>query len=1328
MSLSETRVFLEDLLVRFDPDIDLSDGSRAQADLIDPILARVGPDPFDEDIPTFILGRIRQVFPELAITEEDALRDTLIDPMRVLIEPLVREIKLIKLRSSLANIESLSDDEVDALMGNFFEARVSGGYAVGVVRIYFATPQTVSLTMVNQATTRSGLRFIPTRPQQITADQMLLNVEGSEYYFDINYTAENRGDEYNVEANQIISIANIPAATRITNLRRFRGGTPRETSVEFAARAQASQSDKTLTVERGIRKTLTEAFPALRQMFVVGFRDPEMQRDVIQGGSLGPIPVDDSFGPFSGLGVPEDDLDGDATTPLLNSPTGEFVSRLGSAGADPGHWYLTLTYTIMSGLVFKDTRVVEVISNTRVRLDHEIPVEVPAVSWALREKKLTITHIPGGIVLPDTADGVLEIKHDRVHIGGKTDVYVAGETEQASAQIRGLSDESPAARGLNAQTSATSTVLLHDLLPEAAARVESGWTLVLEEGVDAGSYQVLSITGVTVSLDQGMVGSQASLSWRLVSSITVDLTDPKSIKLDGADMVTAAGSSVVVTTGSSNFIDANVQAGDVLRLEGSEELAGDYTVEEVGAVTLRVAPPPSRTAGAVRYSLFTRSEAIQPPIVRVRGLELVDSGGAPTGTPVPYRDPVLAQSRAFQNEGAALSFDGRVIVGLVTRGIAEGTSFSVSGLTLDLRAHDPGRRWDTPTTDVSHTFSGVISATALAAEINTSVGFAGLVRAYVFQSGGLEYVGLGSYDFVTVMGGTALFALGLSIGMSNSSIRRLEFGATMLNVRMGDVLEVVGGPNSGRTARVAHSFGFYTVINTINGPLRDGEGLYDPMVFSPSVDVRARIGRPSVGSARVYFLSPTSAEFLYQETTFVAEGATRRLTYRPDPDNQRTVLPAPPLTELPRTGETGTGGSAFEFTDNEVDFFRLHVKPGDILEVLYRPIDGTAPLPSPADVSVGGKHLTLHLDQAPPIRVQFPYDMPRQAVVDYINEQVGAEIASLLGTGELRIQGKHQRIELSDVGPLDAALADLSLDTAPRTNEHPDAGGYIVSARLDAHRLTISSATSPWTPIRSFSGGHIEDTQYKIRRYVQRISSTEMNAQRDATGLYYADVELQSTAPGNEFNIDAEVEMEPAGHRSDGFRLHVENDVLSYSRAERVKAEISRTVLLVGSSDHPEEYVQLSQQNVQVNYDRSPLVDDIQSFVDSDFERVVCAELLVRHLLPHYVSLSWAYAGGGAEPDMQRALVEEIDSIEPRAQLEVNALAGVLRRRGALSVFTPDSEAPKGRRAPLLVVIHHDEQRRIRAVRAHDFVQATRAQRYMPGVLTLRRASPGGIR
>lgn len=1328
MSLSETRTFLEELVLKYDPDADVSAGSRAQAELIEPILERIGIDPFDEDIHVFVRERVRQSFPDLAITEADDLTDTIIDPMRVLFEPLVREIKLVKLRSSLANQASLSDAEVDSLMGNFFEARRAGGYAVGVVRAYFTTPQTISITQTQPGTTRSGLRFFPTRPQQITADQMLLNIEGSEYYFDINYTAENRGTEYNVEPGEVVSIANLPTASRVRNVRRFRGGVAREDSNTFTARTQRSLSDKTLTVERGISATLFENFPALRRLFVVGFRDPEMQRDVIKGGGLGPVPADDVLGHFYGSGTVIDDLDGDSTTGIFEGLTGNFVSRLGAVGSRPTNWYVTLMYDHLGTMVVVDARVLEVVSNKRLRTEHEIPVAgIGIFAWMLRERKLTITDIPGGITLPDTAAGELEIRTDEVHIGGKTDVYVAGETEEGTAQIDSLSDEEPIARGLDAQTNATDIVELNDVLN--FDDIEAGMSLLIEEGSDAGAYLIIEVipSGThptpphSVRLSTTMTGTQGNLSWRVIDEIDVELTDPKTVKIDGSDLLTAAGSDTVQTVSATNFLDVNVQEGDILEVIDVVG-GGEFTVTAVGALFLTVTPVLPRTLPGVAYRVFTRSEAVSTPVVRVGSLELLDSSGAPTGTIIPYRDPVLVRSNAFQNEGSGFPFDNIVKAGLVTGGVAS-LFVGVGGQTLTCDVYDPEDIWRGPIAappSPSVTFSAGPNLTPaqVAAEINANASFAAHgVRATVITYQSLSYVGIVSDKHVRVTGGSALPTLVLAVGDSNSDVVSMDTADTLpgSKVRRTDLMEFMSGNNVGTVARIITEPDPVTGIAILgSGPLgpEGSSRLYYNTSLRPDVGVRARAGRPSVGSARVFFLAPTSAEFDFRSTRFSTLVGDVVLGYIPDPENTRTILPAYPSTNLIDTGTTGVQ----LLTDTSENFLLGRIQPGDVLEIKYRPIVGTSPLTPPTAVPVSGLDLVLKLDSDPFITISFPFNMPRQDVVDYINERVGEDIASLNGTGRLVLKGSR-RIEIDSVASA-AILPVLFISTYD--TEHPNRGEYII-IDVALTSLTISADTP-------LVGAPVSDTHYRIKRYLQRISSTEMNLNLDSSGLYYADVQMVSLAPGDLNNIGSGVDMVVTGHRSDGYRLTTDNEATSYSRAEVLRAQISPSILLVGSSDSPEEYVQLAQQSVQVVYDRSQVADDVQSFCDSDFQRVVCEEILVRHLLPHYVSLSWSYASGSSEPEMLRAITDLLDELEPGDEFEVGDVVDTLRRRGATSVFTPDTSALSGRAAPLFVVVHHELDRRVRALIVKDFVDTNRTQRFIPGTITLRRISPGGIR
>lgn len=1319
MSITDTRVFLTDLLLRFDPDMDLSEGSRAVTELIEPILARIGGDPFEEDLEDFIRSRIQQARPDLAITEADELTDLLIDPMRVLLEPITREIQLVKLRTSLNNLEALSDDEVDALMGNFFQARKAGGFATGTVRAYFGAPQSVSATLVQIAQSKSGLRFVVPRPQSITADQMLLNIEGAEYYFDIAYIAEARGDEYNIERGEINSIANLPSATRIINLRRFSGGVHRETSREYVARVQQGTSDKTLTTAPGLHAVLTESFPTLRQLYEVGYGDPEMQRDVLRGGGLGPIPANDNLGPFYGLGSPIDDLDADTTTNILEAVNGHFIARVAGVGAPVSDWHVTITYSQAGELLVRDVPILEVLSDTRARLALEMPLSLAqnTVTWMLRKRELTLSGVPGGIVLPDKPEGTVSLPTNEVHVGGKTDVFVAGEVEQATAQIFGMTDEAPLARGFRAQTQggtagAEDFVLLPDLDAAALARVAPGMSLVLSEGADVGAYRILEVLSSPsrVRVDVAMTGTQANLIWKIVDEIDLDLIEPKDVLLEGTDLVLSAGSGVVITSQGTNFQSAGARAGDVLYIE-HVDYGGDYRVTGVNAFSLTVEPTAPRSLSGLKYVLSRRSEGLQTPVLRVRALELLDSTGAPTGTTIPYRDPVLVRSMAFQNEGAGHLYDGPAFFGIVSRNGFTGT-VNLGGATFVFTTRDPGRAWAPTSAPTTFTFPVHGTVETLVDRINRSPAMISAgVRAVALRYAGNDYLGLTSQRLVTITGGSALSILGWDIGLTNAHVRGTQ-SLGYLKVRRGDLLEAVGGNNGGLGVRAIADPDAYDRVFVGTGPLGPPGtlGLYDNAVLSPDAGGRVRIGRPSVGSARCYFLEPTSIEFSYASTRLTATVGGQTPVYRPDPENTRVLIPPPPRTDLPNTG-TLTDTRTLE--DPNADFLLYGVREGDLIDVLYQPITGTAPLPAAGTLAVGGTTLFVQQDNDPFIEVAFPYAMTRDQIVSYINTQVGATIASI--ANDRLVLQSSRRLVLS---PGSTAMTVLALGMF--TTDHPARGTYVVQF-VGRTGLTVASITP-------FPGAGATNTHYRVRRYAQRVTSTEMNLQQDASGLYFADVEAVSLVPGELYNIGTDVELDITGYKSDGYRLVAENPVLSFSRAEGLRAELSRTLLLVGASDNPEDYVQLNLQNLQVSYDRSPLVDEVQSFVGSRYRRVLTQDILVRHLYPHYVSLNWRYSGGAAEPDMLRAISDYLAQIPGGGELEVNSLVSLLKGKAAGSVFALDAQSANGRAAPQLLVVRHEQSRKIRASLVRDVVDTVRMATYLPDNVQLKRLSASGLR
>ena len=306
MATDDTQSFMEERLRAMDPDIDLSEGSPAYDQVVDPTVRRYTPDPFEVDLDKFIDARLAQEHPDLNVKEGSGLKDALVKPMQILMDPVHREVKIIKQNQSLANPELLSPEDADSLVANVFVSRSTGGLANGTVRLYFNAPVALTISVGNVCYTSSGLRFIPTTLQSITAEAMVFNQSGSLYYFDIQVTAEKAGDDYNVDKNRIVGITNLNAAVRVTNLEKFDGGVTEQSTEDLVTHAEQSITERSLVVGRGVAARLYDTFEALKHLQVVGFTDAEMMRDIITGGNRGPIL-------YSGNGgYTEDDGDGDS--------------------------------------------------------------------------------------------------------------------------------------------------------------------------------------------------------------------------------------------------------------------------------------------------------------------------------------------------------------------------------------------------------------------------------------------------------------------------------------------------------------------------------------------------------------------------------------------------------------------------------------------------------------------------------------------------------------------------------------------------------------------------------------------------------------------------------------------------------------------------------------------------------------------------------------------------------------------------------------------------------------------------------------------------------
>lgn len=1337
MALRDYEAFIRQCASKYDPDMDVSVGSSFDTQVVQPILRRLGTDPFSVDLATFITDRLVQAFPTMATKEGDALTDLLTKPATLLWDPLVREIKRVQQQLSLKDPTVLTLDEADSLGGNFFRPRTKGEYSKGIARTLFTQPQNVTVSPVNFFTSKGGLRFSPTRTQSIKTEEMLLNVYESYYYFDVNVVAEKPGTTYSIGPNELQAVANLPACVRVLNLSRFGYGEDEEDAVQYIDRISQELGEKSMVALRGIAAKLKDAFPEMNRLNVVGFGDPEMGRDVLVGGGLGELKA---YG-INGQAIP--DGEGKENTRRFYSNEVDFTTTLSGEATS---WVLTVFGATGSVVLAKDFQVSSVVGQNELDLvEQGMQYGATGLSWTLRKKEITLSGIPGGILFPDSSNGTVSVPDDRVHVGGCYDVHTRGSGfDTASVLIDSVADDDPLVSGTELVIS-VSDVALNDYVLGVDYEVGDelynifdsadifNYSLQILDGVDAGTYRVLAVAQVgaqpvKLTLDPTPTNPGATTyRWRLFDEINVDLVDPKETRISGVDLRTTQGSTDVTTVGGVNFDEYGVTEGDVLRILNGPD-AGDYGITEDPLSPsydwVRLDRELTRSQTNLQYLIFRPNAAggVSLPLVRVTSIELLDSSKQPLGSIIPYAKPVDAQSRAFQNPRRGIKHDlSDVRLGLVSMEATAGVFGITAGHTLTFVVHD-----QVDVTVVVVFAAGPFTIATVLAYINAAMAGAGYPSAAV-QVGsriGIRPVVPGG---VEVTGGSAMAALFTQNSQVDTRSTAdiicddvTDWSALdpVIDFSTGlDVVQVMDGVSVGYYA------GPFTHLPSAAYILQQGTDT--PHHFAPEEGRRVQIGSRSIGSARLYFLEPTSIE-VDGSTRFQVEYDNHTLNYLPDPTLDHQRIPSLPNGTYPSDGSSAD--TAITFTSSSTDFLRSGIREGDKLVLLTHPIAGDLALNTDPVPGVALKTFVFSLDGGPDRTLTFIRDdtslsiplgeVTRQGVVDQINAAFGKEIADLTALNTIRFDTelplvirKTGTVNSVILGNVEGTAPPVSFSAQDVNNESPHStpstgSEYYEITAVSEHTLSVSPAFPSSAPFSS----PIIDQYFKVMRSgVQRICTTQMAGQTAEAGLYYFDVELVSEGTGDVWNIPADVQMTPSGYRADGYWLTTLDEHVSFSTVEQPQLVLSRTILENGVDDNPLNATQLTGQNIQVNYERAELVANIQGFASSETERVVCANPLSRHLIPHFVRFDFTYTGGSKEsvvvPDMEKY----IKGLFPMDALESSDLQKIALDRGATSIQNP---------IDIIAVVHYPD-RRIFVVRSQDGITTGRLAAFIPDRLNV---------
>lgn len=657
MASADLQTYIEDRLVALDPTIDVSAGSPAQIQFIQPLLTRLGTDPIETNIDAFITDRFAQEFPDIYAGDPGAVRGLFINPLITLLQPFKREIQTLKTNQSLQDPSLLSDEDADALAANVFADRDPGGFAIGVGRILFSQPTNQQVDITTRFFTGDNLGFFPTTPLGITAEQMVFQKQGNLFYMDVPLQAEAEGAEYNIDPGSLSGVEGVFGALRVTNLREFSDGSAKLDTPSFIAKTQESLTERSLNTRRGANARLSQEFQTdVRAIQVIGAKDVEMQRDIIVAASPGHAWLTGTVNLTDKLAY-------------VQCRTVDGALDDGPVPGDQLYVYLDrYSYTATWAGLPEESRflrfTVEEVLTTRmeesspfrcsylVRWSGDLPIGItlpdPAVLSGGFSKK--------GVVrissLPDTGPVSLAVPNQEVHVFGHTDVYARPILQTVSkAVLESLSDEESYAERMTLETTAASNIVEDATYDFSASGVQPGDIMVIETGNDAGTYTIRRVSAglpgqVYLNANLTTTDATGSLRYRIIRNIGINPFEPRVLKFpfgsfSPSDLVTTIGSNLFVL--GTDIINFGATVGDTFRITSGVDI-GDFTIIGFDSVLGGQGVLVDRPAGAsnpnLSYEVFTALEPLVLPLVRIKQLLLLDSAKQSTGITIPPAEPV----------------------------------------------------------------------------------------------------------------------------------------------------------------------------------------------------------------------------------------------------------------------------------------------------------------------------------------------------------------------------------------------------------------------------------------------------------------------------------------------------------------------------------------------------------------------------------------------------------------------------------------------------------------------------------------------------------------
>jgi len=221
----------------------------------------------------------------LDLREGSALSDLLVNAGAAIITELKLQQDELMQYLTLENPDLLDEATLDTFAKTYLVDRRVGDKAQGYVKMYFATPRSINIPPGTRFESVAGLFYETVYNYSFTEADLRANNELYPYYStgNIFIQAVEPGIQYNTEAGKITKLKStvpyVPAF--ITNSAAIQNATEHETNDTLYTKIINSALNKTLYTSAGLQTVITEQFPTIQDIFVVGTDNEKMLRDLV---------------------------------------------------------------------------------------------------------------------------------------------------------------------------------------------------------------------------------------------------------------------------------------------------------------------------------------------------------------------------------------------------------------------------------------------------------------------------------------------------------------------------------------------------------------------------------------------------------------------------------------------------------------------------------------------------------------------------------------------------------------------------------------------------------------------------------------------------------------------------------------------------------------------------------------------------------------------------------------------------------------------------------------------------------------------------------------